>query len=129
MCMLWKYGSWTHTVVNTCTLSSKGPGWKCFVNIWQVIKRYFLKKTQIIIVSFDEYTVYIMFWFMMLYDWYCIIFIFLSKYHCVVQCKIGLFLKVIYRIWHQKHYKQLKYRYILHLRINEMLPKNEKNDW
>ena len=33
-------------------------------------KAVFLKKTQIIIVSIYEYTVYIMFWIMMLYDCY-----------------------------------------------------------
>jgi hypothetical protein len=31
------------------------------------------KKKHMIIISFDEYTVYIMFWIMVLYDWYCII--------------------------------------------------------
>ena len=33
-------------------------------------KAVFLKKTQTIIVSFNKYTVYIMFWIMMLYDCY-----------------------------------------------------------
>ena len=52
----------------------------------------FLKKTQMIIVSFYEYTVYIMFWIVMLYDcyYYCH---FLSKYHCFLQCKIIFFSK------------------------------------
>jgi hypothetical protein len=59
-------------------------------------KAVFLEKTQTIIVSFYEYTVYIMFWIMMLYDYYyyyyCHI---LSKYYCFLQCKIRFFLKVI----------------------------------
>ena len=55
----------------------------------------FLKKTQMIIVSFYEYTVYIMFWIVMLYDCYYYYCHFLSKYHCFLQCKIIFFLKVI----------------------------------
>jgi hypothetical protein len=43
----------------------------------------FLKKTQTIIVSFYEYTVYIMFWIMMLYDCYYYYCHCLSKYHCI----------------------------------------------
>jgi hypothetical protein len=43
--------------------------------------------------------------------------------------KLTYYLK-FYGIWHQHHYIQLKYRYIyiLHLRMNEMLPirKNDK---
>jgi hypothetical protein len=62
---------------------------------------------------------------MMLYDCYYYYCHFLSKYHCFLQCKIRFFLKVI-RNPHQNHYDQLKYRYILHLRMNEMLPKKEK---
>jgi hypothetical protein len=38
--------------------------------------------------------------------------------------KLAFFLKVIR---HQNHYDQLKYRYILHLRMNEMLLK-KKNE-
>ena len=74
-------------IVCTLTLSSKSSDWKCFVNIRDIIKLYFFKKTQTIIVSFYEYTVYIMFWIMMFYDcyYYCN---FLSKYHCFLQCKI-----------------------------------------
>ena len=55
----------------------------------------FLKKTQTIIVSFYECTVYIMFWIMMRYDCYYYYCHFLSKYHCFLQCKIRFFLKVI----------------------------------
>ena len=53
-------------------------------------KAVFLKKTQTIIVSFYEYTVYmyIMFWIMMLYDCYYYYCHFLSKYHCFLQCKL-----------------------------------------
>jgi hypothetical protein len=58
-------------------------------------KAVFLKKTQTIIVSFYEYTVYIMFWIMMLYDCYYYYCHFLSKYHCFLQRKIRFFLKVI----------------------------------
>jgi hypothetical protein len=58
-------------------------------------KAVFLKKTQTIFVSFYEYTVYIMFWIMMLYDCYYYYFHFLSKYQCFLQCKIRYFLKVI----------------------------------
>ena len=58
-------------------------------------KALFLKKTQTIIVSFYEYTVYIMFWIMMLYDCYYYYCHFLSKYHCFLQGKIRFFLKVI----------------------------------
>jgi hypothetical protein len=60
-------------------------------------KAVFLKKTQTIIVSFYEYTVYryIMFWIMMLYDCYYYYCHFLSKYHCFLQCKIRFVLKVI----------------------------------
>jgi hypothetical protein len=56
-------------------------------------KAVFLKTTQTIFVSFFEYTVYIMFWIMMLYDcyYYCH---FLSKYHCFLQCKINFFSKI-----------------------------------
>ena len=39
-------------------------------------KAVLLKKTHTIILRFDEYTVYIIYWIMMLYDWYCIIVIF-----------------------------------------------------
>ena len=60
------------------------PGW---------YKAVFLKKTQTIIVSLYEYTVYIMFWIMMLYDCYYYYCHFLSKYHCFLQCKITLFSK------------------------------------
>ena len=58
-------------------------------------KAVFLKKTQTIIVSFYEYTVYryIMFWIMMLYDCYYYYCHFLSKYHCFLQCKIRFFSK------------------------------------
>jgi hypothetical protein len=77
------------------SLSSKSSDRKCFVNIRDIIKRYFLKKTHTIIVSFYEYSVYIMFWIMMLYDCYYYYFHFLSKYHCFLQCKIRFFLKVI----------------------------------
>jgi hypothetical protein len=56
-------------------------------------KAVFKKKTQTIIVSFYEYTVYIMFWIMMLYDCYYYYCHFLSKYHCFLQCKIILFSK------------------------------------
>jgi hypothetical protein len=58
-------------------------------------KAVFLKKTQTIIVSFYEYTVYIMFWIMILYDCYYYHCHFVSKYHCFLQCKIRFFLKVI----------------------------------
>ena len=58
-------------------------------------KAVFLKTTQTIIVSFYEYTVYIMFWIMMLYDYYYYYCNFLSKYYCFLQCKIRFFLKVI----------------------------------
>jgi hypothetical protein len=58
-------------------------------------KVVFLKKTQTIILSFDEYTVYKMFWIMMLYDCYNYYCHFLSKYHCFLQCKIRFFLNVI----------------------------------
>ena len=54
-------------------------------------KAVFLKKTQTIIVSFYEYTVYIMFWIMMLYDCYYYYCLFLSKYHCFLPCKIRFF--------------------------------------
>jgi hypothetical protein len=54
-----------------------------------------LKKTQTIIISFYEYTVYIMFWIMMLYNCYYYYCHFLSKNHCFLQCKIRFFLKVI----------------------------------
>jgi hypothetical protein len=56
-------------------------------------KAVFLKKTQTIIVSFYEYSVYIMFWIMMLYDCYYYYCHFLSKYHCILQCKIIFFSK------------------------------------
>jgi hypothetical protein len=59
-------------------------------------KEVFLKKTPTIIASFYEYTVYIMFWIMMLYDCYYYYCNFLSKYHCFLQCKIRFFLKVIW---------------------------------
>jgi hypothetical protein len=58
-------------------------------------KAVFLKKTQTIIVSFYEYTVYIMFWIMMLYDCYYYYCHFLSKCYCFLQCKIRFFLKAI----------------------------------
>jgi hypothetical protein len=58
-------------------------------------KAVFLKKTQTIIVSFYEYIVYIMFWIMMLYVCYYYYCHLLSKYHCFLQCKIRIFLKVI----------------------------------
>ena len=58
-------------------------------------KAVFLKKTQTIILSFDEYTVYIMLWIMMLYDWYCIIVIFCPNIIGFLQRKIWLFLKVL----------------------------------
>jgi hypothetical protein len=58
-------------------------------------KVLFLKKTQTIIVSFYEYTVYIMFWIMILYDCYYYYCHFLSKYHCFFQCNFFFFLKVV----------------------------------
>ena len=57
------------------------------------------------------------------YYYYCH---FLSKYHCFLQCKIIFFSKSKQGIRHQNHYNQLKYRYILHLRMNEILPKKTK---
>jgi hypothetical protein len=54
-----------------------------------------LKKTQTIIIIFFEYTVYIMFWIMMLYNCYYYYCHFLSKNHCFLQCKIRFCLKVI----------------------------------
>ena len=56
-------------------------------------KAVFLKKTQTIIVTFYEYTVYIMFWIMMLYDCYYYYCHFLSKFHCFLQCEIRFFSK------------------------------------
>ena len=79
------------TVIDIYSLSSKSSDRKCFVNIRDIIKQ--LKKTQTIIVSFYEYTVYIMFWIMMLYDCYYYYCHFLSKYHCFLQCKIRFFSK------------------------------------
>ena len=58
-------------------------------------KAVFLKKTQTIIISFYEYTVYIMFWIMMLYNCYYYYCHFLSKNHCFLQRKIRFLLKVI----------------------------------
>jgi hypothetical protein len=87
-------------------------------------KAVFLKKTQTIIVSFYEYTVYIMFWIMMFYDCYYYYCHLLSKYHCFLQCKIRFF---------SKSYKESGIKImtinwnILHLRMIEMLPKKEKN--
>jgi hypothetical protein len=67
----------------------------CLYFFHTIMQAVFLKKTHTIIVNFYEYTVYIMFWIMMLYFchyYYCH---FLSKYHCFLQCKIRFFLKVI----------------------------------
>jgi hypothetical protein len=57
---------------------------------------------------------------MMLYDcyYYCH---FCPNIIAFCSIKLDFFLKVT-RIRHQNHYNQLKYRYILHLRINEILP-------
>ena len=46
-CLRWAYK----------TQSSTNSGWKCFVNFWHVIKRYFLKKTHMIFACFDGYNV------------------------------------------------------------------------
>jgi hypothetical protein len=60
---------------NINTMSSKSSGWKCFINFWHVIKRYFLKKTQPIIQVLMN-ILYIMYLIVRLYDWYCNIVIF-----------------------------------------------------
>jgi hypothetical protein len=54
-----------------------------------IIHNVFLKKTQTIILSFDEYTVYKMFGIMMLYDCYNYYCHFLSKYHSLKHKKIN----------------------------------------
>ena len=58
---------------------------------WLLIYMYSI--ILLIIVSFYEYTVYIMFWIMMLYDCYYYYCHFLSKYHCFLQRKIRFLLK------------------------------------
>jgi hypothetical protein len=50
-------------------------------------------------------------------------FVQISLLFCSV--KLDYFYK-FYRIRHKNHYNQLKYRYMLHLRMNEMLPKTKK---
>jgi hypothetical protein len=60
---------------------------------WLLIYMYSI--ILLIIVSFYEYTVYIMFWIVMFYDCYYYYCHFLSKCHCFLQCKIRFFLKVI----------------------------------
>jgi hypothetical protein len=57
-------------------------------------KAVFLMQTRIIIVSIYKYTVYIMFWIMILYDCNYYLFHFLSKYHLFLQCKIRFFYKL-----------------------------------
>jgi hypothetical protein len=61
----------------------------------------------------------------MFYDWYCIIVIFCPNIIAFLQCKIKLFLKALQNP-HKNHYNQRTYRYVLHLRINEILPKRKK---
>jgi hypothetical protein len=62
---------------------------------------------------------------MMLYDCYYYYCHFLSKYHCFLQCQIIFFLKVI-KNPASKSLRSIEYRHILHLRMNEMLPKKKK---
>ena len=57
--------NWSRDLFNTVVKErrpSQHPGY---------LKAVFLKQTRIIIVSIYKYTVYIMFWIMMLYDCYC----------------------------------------------------------
>ena len=62
---------------------------------------------------------------MMLYACYYYYCHFLSKYHCFLQSKIRFFLKVV-RNPASKSLRSIEYRHILHLRMNEMLPKKKK---